>query len=210
MTPIDWYFDFVSPFAYLQLELLRREHPGVTLRPVPVVLGAILSHWGTIGPAELPTKRTFTYRFVLWQSRQLDIPLRFPPAHPFNSLAALRLAVATGAGIEAVTTIYRHIWRDGNAADTPESLASVAASLGIDDVATALADPSVKTILRANTEQAIARGVFGVPTLMAGDALFWGLDATGMALAVQVEPELLSPEAIGAADELPIGVQRAR
>ena len=60
MTPTDWYFDFVSPFAYLQLELLRREHPGVTLRPVPVVLGAILSHWGTIGPAELPTIRTFT------------------------------------------------------------------------------------------------------------------------------------------------------
>ena len=210
MTVIDWYFDFVSPFAYLQGERLARDYPDIVLRPVPIVLGAVLSHWGTVGPAELPAKRRCTYRMVLWQARQLGIVTRFPPSHPFNSLAALRLALAAGSTLAAVTTIYRHVWRDGLAGDTPEALASVAAMLGIDDVATALADPAVKARLRDNTEQALARGVFGAPTLMVGDELFWGLDATDMAVAAMRDPALLAREGIDQADQVPIGVQRQR
>ncbi len=210
MNPADWYFDFVSPFAYLQWALLQRDHPDVPLTPVPVVLGAVLSHWGTVGPAELPSKRRFTYRMVLWQARQLGIATRFPPAHPFNSLAALRLSIAAGNRAEAVTAIYRHIWHDGKVGDTAQSLAPVAHALGIDDVEAALADPGVKAQLRDNTERAIARGVFGAPTLMVGDELFWGLDATDMAVATWREPGVLSREGIDLADALPVGVQRQR
>lgn len=210
MNTVDWYFDFVSPFAWLQWERLHRDHPQVPLKPVPVVLGAILSHWGTMGPAELPDKRRFTYRMVLWQARQLGIPTRFPPAHPFNSLAAQRLAIAAANTAEAITAIYRHIWRDGLSGDTAESLAPVAVAIGIDDVESAVADAAVKTQLRDNTAQAIARGVFGAPTLIVGDELFWGLDATDMAVAAWHEPGLLSREGFNEADELPIGVQRQR
>lgn len=210
MTTADWYFDFVSPFAWLQWELLQRDHPDVPTRPLPIVLGAVLSHWGTVGPAELPAKRRFTYRMVLWQARQLGIATRFPSTHPFNSLAAQRLVIAAGSTAEAVSAIYRHIWRDGLAGDTAHALAPVARALGIDDVEAALADPAVKAQLRSNTEQAIARGVFGAPTLVVGDELFWGLDATGMAVAALRDPGLLAREGIGQADDIPVGVQRAR
>lgn len=210
MSSVDLYFDFVSPFAWLQWERLLRDYPEVPLKPVPIVLGAVLSHWGTVGPAELPAKRRLTYRMVLWQARQLGIATRFPPAHPFNSIAAQRLAIAAGNSAEAVTAIYRHIWRDGLAGDTAQSLASVAATLGIDDVEATLFDPAVKSSLRTNTEQAIARGVFGVPTIMVGDELFWGLDATDMAIAAWRDPGLLSREGIDRADELPVGIERRR
>ena len=88
----DWYFDFISPFAYLQWMVLRRDHADLDINPKPLLFAGLLKHWGQLGPAELPGKRVHTYRLVLWQARQMGIALRFPPAHPFNPLPALRLA----------------------------------------------------------------------------------------------------------------------
>lgn len=207
---LDWYFDFVSPFSYLQLERLRRDRPDIVVRPIPVVVGAVMAHWGTVGPAEIGSKRRHTYRMALWQARQLGVPMRFPPTHPFNPLPTLRLAVALGTDIDVVQTIFRHIWRDGNAADTPQALAPLAASLGVHDIDAATSDAAVKATLRANTDEAVAHGVFGVPTLRVDEELFWGVDATDMALAVLADPSLLSGDGLGQADDLPIGIQRAR
>ena len=64
-TPLDWYFDFISPFAYLQWRRLRRDHPQVALNPKPALFAAILNHVGQLGPAEIPQKRRHTYRIVL-------------------------------------------------------------------------------------------------------------------------------------------------
>lgn len=207
---MDWYFDFVSPFAYLQLERLRRDHPEVRIRPVPILLAGLFNHWGTVGPAEIEPKRRFTYRFVLWQARRWNIPLTFPPAHPFNPLAALRLAIAAGASADAVMAIFRRIWRDGVAADNAEALAPVAAQIGIADIAAALADPSVKAQLRANGEAAIADGVFGVPTLVVDGEVFWGMDATEMALDYVADPGRFLDAGMRAIDALPIGAERLR
>jgi 2-hydroxychromene-2-carboxylate isomerase len=95
------------------------------------------------GPAEIPRKREFTYRYALWRARQANTPLKFPPTHPFNPLPPLRLCVAAGATEDTVGAIFEWIWAHGRAADTPEALAPLAASLGVDDVRSALAAPAV-------------------------------------------------------------------
>jgi 2-hydroxychromene-2-carboxylate isomerase len=177
----DWYFDFVSPFAYLQSEQLAVLAPQVSVRFRPVLFAALLAANGQKGPAEIPAKRAFTYRFCLWQARRLGVPLRFPPEHPFNPLPLLRLAIACDCTPDAVHRIFRFVWRDGRLPDLPIEWEELTADLRLPDAQRRVAASDVKDALRRNTDEAIARGVFGVPTLMVGDELFWGADATAMA-----------------------------
>ncbi len=206
---LDWYFDFISPFAYLQWRRLRRDHADVALNPKPLLFAAILNHVGQLGPAEIPQKRRHTYRIVLWQAREAGIPLVFPPAHPFNPLPALRLCLAAPDRMQAIDAIFAHVWEHGRVADSIEALADVAKSLGIDDPAAAIARDEVKRELLANGEEAMALGVFGVPTLKIGDELFWGNDATELALAYARDPGTLDAE-MRRVDAIPEAVQRRR
>ena len=176
----DWYFDFVSPFSYLQCERLQPH--AASIRPHPVLFAAILDANGQKGPAEIVAKRVFTYRFVVWQAKSMSIPLRFPHAHPFNPLPLLRLAIACDRRLDAITRIFRFVWRDGRMPDLPIEWAELVADLGLDDASARIDDASVKDALRHETTAAIERGVFGVPTLAIGSELFWGVDATDMAL----------------------------
>jgi 2-hydroxychromene-2-carboxylate isomerase len=182
MPTADWYFDFISPFAYLQSEQLDTISRKMHLRYRPVLFAALLDAGGQKGPAEIPGKRAFTYKFVVWQARRLGIPLKFPHEHPFNPLRLLRLAIACDCRPDAVHRIFRFVWRDGRLPDLPIEWAELAHDLGMPDADARIADPEVKDALRRNTDEAIARGVFGVPTLAIGDEVFWGVDATGMAL----------------------------
>ncbi|HET7098203.1 MAG TPA: 2-hydroxychromene-2-carboxylate isomerase [Casimicrobiaceae bacterium] len=177
----DWYFDFVSPFAFLQSEQLGTLPPKVSIRYRPVLFAAILDANGQRGPAEIPAKRAFTYRFCLWQAKRLGIAMRFPPEHPFNPLPLLRLAVACDSTAAVVHAIFRFVWRDGRLPDLPIEWAELVEMLGSDAAAVNVDAPEIKSELRRNTDEAIARGVFGVPTLAIGEELFWGADATAMA-----------------------------
>jgi 2-hydroxychromene-2-carboxylate isomerase len=181
MATADWYFDFISPFSYLQCEQLPALERAIRLRYRPVLFAGLLKAHATLGPAEIPAKRRFTYRFVVWQARQLGIPLKFPAAHPFNPLPLLRLAIAADCEPDAVRRIFRFVWRDGRLGDLPIEWAELTAGLGLPDAVARIGSPEVKDALRRNTDEAIARGVFGVPTLAIGDELFWGVDATPMA-----------------------------
>jgi 2-hydroxychromene-2-carboxylate isomerase len=178
---VDWYFDFVSPFSYLQCERLQAH--AATIRPHPVLFAAILDAVGQKGPAEIAAKRRFTYRFVVWQAKSLGIPLKFPHAHPFNPLPLLRLAIACDARWPAITQIFRFVWRDGRLPDLPIEWAELADRVGLPDATQRISERDVKDALRRETDAAIARGIFGVPTLAVGSELFWGCDATDMALA---------------------------
>ena len=204
--PLRWYFDFISPFAFLQWPKIRALMATDPVVPVPIVFGAVLGAIGQKGPAEIPGKRTFTYQHALWRARQRGIELRFPPAHPFNPLAALRLCIAAGSTPAAIDAIFDWIWIRGEAGDSAETLAPVAEKLGVQ--ATALAEDATKAALRDNTASAIAAGVFGVPTLAIGDALFWGDDAHEFALAVLRDPALLDEAGMRRLAALPEGVQR--
>jgi 2-hydroxychromene-2-carboxylate isomerase len=176
----DWYFDFVSPFSYLQCERLQAH--AASMRPHPVVFAAVLDANGQKGPAEIAAKRVFSYRFVVWRAKALGIPFKFPHAHPFNPIALLRLAIACDCRLPAITEIFRFVWRDGRLPDLPIEWAELANRLGITDADRRIADADVKAGLRSETDAAIARGVFGVPTIAVGSELFWGVDATDMAL----------------------------
>jgi 2-hydroxychromene-2-carboxylate isomerase len=209
---LDWYFDFISPYAYLQWRRLWRDQTALASRlaPKPVLLAGLLNHWGQLGPAELPGKRRHTYRQVLFQARELSIPLVVPPAHPFNPLPALRLCLAAPDRVAAVHAIFAHIWEDGHAADSAEALAAVARALGVEDVAAAIASPAVKQELAANGADAIALQVFGVPTIVIDGQLFWGNDATAMAQAYLADPGLFDDAQMRRIDSLPAAAERPR
>lgn len=206
MADIRWYHDPISPFAYLhwpKVRALMADHEVVL---VPILFGAVLDAVGQKGPAEIPRKREFTYRHVLWRARRAGVPLRFPDAHPFNPLPALRLLVAAGNTAEVTTAVYDWIWAQGRAADSAAALAPLCAELGV--APAALATEEVKATLRRNTDDAIAAGVFGVPTLAVDDALFWGGDAHDLALAAIADPSLLQEEEMRRVAGLPVGIQR--
>jgi 2-hydroxychromene-2-carboxylate isomerase len=208
MASADWYFDFVSPFSYLQCEQLPRLERTIRVRYRPVLFAALLKAHAHRGPAEIPAKRRFTYRFVVWEARRLGIALKFPAAHPFNPLPLLRLALAADCAPEAIRSIFRFVWRDGRLGDLPIEWAELIAGLGIADASARIATAEVNAALRRNTDEAIARGVFGVPTLAIGEDLFWGADATAMAADYIANGcRYTDPEMIRVAS-LPVGAQR--
>ena len=208
MPSADWYFDFVSPFSYLQCEQLPVLERSVRIRYRPVLFAGLLKAHGHKGPAEIASKRRFTYRFVVWQAAKLGIPLKFPAAHPFNPLALLRLAIAADCEPSAVRRIFRFVWRDGRLGDLPIEWAELTSELDIPDAASRIASSEIKDALRKNTDDAIARGVFGVPTLAIGDELFWGVDATAMAADYVAQGCKFTDAEMTRVASLPAGVQR--
>lgn len=187
MKRITFWFDPISPFAYLAFERLPQVLEGSSheIEYRPVLFAGLLAHWGQKGPAEIEPKRAFTFRHVHWLAQAHGIPMQTPRTHPFNPLPLLRLAVAAAEGgapnRRVVEAVFRHVWR-GQGADAlePARLAALA-----ERVAPAR-DPGaedVKRELRAATDDAVARGVFGVPAFELEGRLFWGLDALPMLAA---------------------------
>jgi 2-hydroxychromene-2-carboxylate isomerase len=208
MASADWYFDFVSPFSYLQCEQLPALETRMRIHYRPVLFAALLKAHGHKGPAEIPAKRHFTYRFLVWQARRLGVPFKFPAVHPFNPLPLLRLAIAADCDPEAVRSIFRFVWRDGRLGDLPIEWAELMGELQMPDAQLRIDSPEVKAALRRNTDEAIERGVFGVPTLAVGNELFWGVDATAMAVDyVAAGCRYTDPEMARVAS-LPIGAER--
>jgi len=204
----DWYFDFVSPFAYLQSEQLATLAPKITIRYKPVLFAGILGAHGQKGPAEIPAKRAFTYRFVLWQAKRLGIPIKLPHEHPFNPQPLLRLAIACDCDGAAIHRIFRFVWRDGRLPDLPIEWAELTHDLGLRDADARITEPEVKDTLRRYTDEAIALGVFGVPTLALRGELFWGADATQMAADYAAAGCCWSDPEYARASTLPIGASR--
>lgn len=212
-----WYFDFISPFAYLQstrLEQMAR-HEEVEFRPI--LFAGLLKHWGQLGPAEMKTKRQWTFEHCVWQAHRDGIPLTLPPEHPFNPLPLLRLCVAACHGCNAneksriVQQIFRYIWVDGQLPTNQQTFTELCEELGLG--ADEINSDRVKQELKDNGETAISEGVFGVPTTISNGKLYWGYDATDMLLASfnSNQPDSTWPAAgIAAVANLPEGLQRKR
>ena len=183
MKHITFYLDFISPYAYLAFEKMPEflmEH-SYSVRYKPVLFAALLKHHGQLGPAEIAPKRDWTYRQVQWLAHTNGIELQLPAAHPFNPLALLRLAVACDAQGEpnryVCETLFHHVWRGGADAIDAARLQALTQQLA---PGRAVDGDEVKAQLKAQTQEAIELGVFGVPTFAVDGKLFWGFDALPM------------------------------
>ncbi len=206
MRSAIWYFDFVSPFAYICLHRLKELPPDLSIEYRPVLFAGLLNHWGQKGPAELPTKRRYTYRWSHWWAKSLGLPLKYPAAHPFNPLHHLRLAIACGSKPEAIRRIFDAVWTTGADASDPGRFAALSRELGVDREK--LENPEVKNIVRNNTDEAAQRGVFGVPTFEVDGELFWGADSIEFLRAFLADPVAVRNEEMRRLDGLPVAAAR--
>lgn len=187
---IRFHFDFVSPYAYIawtQIQALAERH-GCSVEPVPTLFAALLESGGpgTRGPAEIPAKRIYLFKDTLRTARVLGIPFQPPASHPFNPLLALRVAsldLSKEDRRRVIDALYGAIWGGGQGADSAEKVVPLLSAAGLDGPAlvAAAGTPEIKDRLRAQTDEAIRAGVFGVPTLRIGGELFWGYDSFGHA-----------------------------
>jgi len=206
MRAAIWYFDFVSPFAYICLHRLKELPADLSIEYRPVLFAGLLNHWGQKGPAELPSKRRYTYRWSHWWAHHLGIPLRYPAAHPFNPLHHLRLAIACGAKPEAIRRIFDAVWMSGADAMDPVRFASLLSEFNVSREK--LEDAAVKNALRTNTDEAAQRGVFGVPTFDVGGELFWGADSIEFLRDFLENPAAVKNPEMQRLDDLPAGAAR--
>jgi 2-hydroxychromene-2-carboxylate isomerase len=206
MRSADWYFDFISPFAYLAWARLAELPRDVAIRRRPVLLAGLLNHWGQKGPAEIAAKRLWTYRWCMWQAAQQSISFRFPAAHPFNPLPYLRLAIAAGNTQHAIHAIFQALWTTGADPADERVLDGLLASLNVSR--TQLTAIEVKDALRLETQRAVERGVFGVPTLAIDGQLFWGADALAFLKAYLADPGILVAAEMQRVATLPVGAVR--
>jgi 2-hydroxychromene-2-carboxylate isomerase len=178
-----FFLDYISHNAYLawhEAPALAAKH-GLQLTPVPVLFGAMLSHYQQVGPAEMPAKSRWMLWNVLRKARRHGIPIAPPATHPFNPLVPLRVTCADlddAQRLRLVDRLFRATWAESRPVAEPATVREMLAELGLPAdalLAAAQTDP-VKQRLRQNTDDALARGVFGVPTLLARGELFWGFD----------------------------------
>ncbi|HEY3644505.1 MAG TPA: 2-hydroxychromene-2-carboxylate isomerase [Gammaproteobacteria bacterium] len=204
----SWYFDLISPYSYLHLKQFGRLPADLEIEYVPVLFAGVLKHYGHKGPAEIPPKRVYMYRQLVWLAGQLRIPFKFPPSHPFNPIHALRLVLAAGSGRGHVETAFDMVWKEGGDLEDPGTLEERARRLHIEDARAVLADGQVKTRLKANTDAAIAAGLFGVPSFRLGDTWFWGQDSLEMMLDFLKHPGLFESAEMQRVSGLPLGTVR--
>ncbi len=182
---IDFYFDFISPYAYVAWAEVQKlcARYACALHPYPILFAAILDAHGTKGPAEIPAKRIYVFKDAFRKAHQAGLPpLTPPPSHPFNPLHALRAVttlVEPAERARLITALYQATWAGGGGVDGLSRVRDVASAAGLDGeaIAEAAASQLAKDAVRANTERALAQGTFGVPTMIHEGELFWGVDS---------------------------------
>jgi 2-hydroxychromene-2-carboxylate isomerase len=179
---VTYYFDPVSPYAWLAAgSLARIEAAGAQVVVQPVLFAGMLNAHGQKGPAEIAAKRAYTFRDVMRQAARQGLRFVGPPGHPFNPLLALRMCVALDDQAERrrfALALMSACWERGDDISDAATLVRLARECELDgaQLANAAQQPAIKQRLAADTERAIAAGVFGVPTFRYRDELFWGAD----------------------------------
>jgi 2-hydroxychromene-2-carboxylate isomerase len=180
---IRFYFDYESPNAYLawtQLPQLAERHE-CTIDPIPVLYAALLDAHGQLGPGEIGAKGRWMRNNILRKAALLGVPINPPLFFPFNPLLALRvslLPLEPTIRHNLIDALFQAAWVRSLHVSEPAVVERVTSELGLSGAAlVAQAEtPEIKRLLRNHTDDAIAEGVFGVPTMRVGNELFWGYD----------------------------------
>ncbi|MEN0064194.1 MAG: 2-hydroxychromene-2-carboxylate isomerase [Myxococcota bacterium] len=215
MTEIPLYFDFISPYAYfahLQVARIEERHQ-VNVQYRPVLFAAILNHHGQLGPAEIESKREFTFRDIARYAAQHAIPLRGPATHPFVPTTALRVALPEVAGehqVQVIDVLFRQGWGNGLDLADPRALAAALEDAGLPGSAMVerTQEPAVKEALKQSTAHALELGVFGVPTFEIAGELVWGNDRISTVEAILAGVDPLPEDAIQRLLDIPRGATR--
>ncbi len=182
---VDFLFDFGSPAAYLawtQLPKLAAD-TGATVQMMPMLLGGVFQATGNRAPITVPLKGSYLFKDLGRYAKAYGVPLVMNPHFPINTITLMRIDVALGlqgdTRLDAYrAAVFRAIWVEQQNMGDPATVATELADVGFeaDELAEMAADPQVKEALKAATQRAVDRGVFGAPTLFVGDEMFWGQD----------------------------------
>ncbi len=210
MRQIDWYYDVISPFAYLASEKLDCFPSDVQITAKPILLAGLLKEYTTKGAGEIAPKRKFVYRQIQWLADRDDVTIQFPPIHPFNPLKLLRLATALNGNIDVAKRLLQFVWREGKSADNEADWLHLLNDLDLqpEQAQQMIQDVNVKEQLFQNTEQAISKGLFGVPSFVINEEIFWGYDTMDFANNYLSNPELFASKGMVNADNVGAGVVR--
>lgn len=183
--PIDFYFDFSSPYGYLGAELidaLAARH-GRIVDWHPMLLGVVFKQTGAQPLTQVPVKGPYSQRDFARSARFHGVPFRMPPVFPIAAQAPSRVMLWAkrgdpAAGVRAAHALFRGFFVDGRDISQSDVAADVAAAAGFDAAAAraAIDDPVIKDALKAEVERAIAAGVFGSPFFIVDGEPFWGVD----------------------------------
>jgi 2-hydroxychromene-2-carboxylate isomerase len=185
VSPLEFYFDFASPYGYLasrEIDDLAGRH-GRQVSWRPILLGVVFKVTGMQANVLQPLRGDYLRRDIQRCARQVGAPLTMPAQMPMNPVAASRayywlLDEDAGLARRLAQAVFHAHWGEGRDVAAPEAVAELAAGLGLDRAAVlaGMQQPAVKERLRAETETAIARGVFGAPFIFVDDEPFWGAD----------------------------------
>jgi 2-hydroxychromene-2-carboxylate isomerase len=186
MQRLVFYCDPISPYSYFSSQLLPAlcARHRLSLHVQPVLFAGLLNASGGKGPAEIPLKRRYIFLDCVRLAQEHGLPFCTPPKHPFNPLLSLRAVTSIQDDVLRFTfmkSLVDSAWGKGLDISDPKVVESVAINCSIDPVALfhAANTEETKQALRKNTEDAVVHGVFGVPTVRAGDEIFWGSDRLG-------------------------------
>ena len=186
-APVEFWFDFISPYAYLAWQRIHAivEDRGRAVVYRPVLFASLLNHWGQLGPAEIAPKRIHAFKQVSRRAAALGVPMSPPPSHPFNPLLGLRLAslelvdMPAGRRRALIDLLFRAVWAGGPGIDDPQVVARLLSDEGFDaqTLLSAAREPAHKQRLVAQTQAGIEAAVFGIPAMITDGELFWGEDS---------------------------------
>ena len=182
---VEFFLDVGSPTTYLawtQLPALCRE-AGATLKLRPMLLGAVFQATGNASPANVPAKGRYMNLDMARFARRYGVPLAINPYFPVNTLTLMR--AATGVQLRSpgrlhayLDGVFRAMWVEPLNLNDPGLVAEAWRAAGFDpqELLGLAGEADVKAALRATTDEAVARGVFGAPTIFVGDEMFFGQD----------------------------------